>query len=154
MIDVLIIVVLIGACIAGYHQGVVKQLGSIAALVLAWLACLVLGDTAASVAASVAASAMGEDTSMQSARLVGCGVLFLVIWVAVDIVARMIDTVVRIVHLGLLNNLAGAALMIIKAALALSVLFNIYIGINPDSSLSIDPDGLESAIIGLLQSII
>lgn len=150
MIDLLIIVVLIGACIAGYHQGLVKQLGSIAAVVLAWLACLAMGDTAA----SVAASAMGQDVSMQSARLVGCGVLFLVIWIAVGIVARMVDTVIKIVHLGLINNLAGSALMIIKAALAMSVLFNIYIGIEPQSSLATDPDALESTVIQLLQSIL
>lgn len=150
MIDVLIILVIVGAFLAGYRKGLVKQLGSIAAIILAWMACMLFGDTATEAAQSM----MSSESSEWAARAIGMGVLFFGVWIAVGFVARMLHVVITAVHLGVINNLGGAALMILKAGLVLSILLNIYIGVKSDSELARNPGPLAGQIIHIAPALI
>lgn len=136
ILDILILLALVVGFAVGYQSGVIRQIGSLVTFAVAVVACYLFGG----VASELAASAMGitADSTVQAcatASVVGHVGLFLAVWLLLWLVVRMVHLVVTAVHLGLINRLLGALFMVIKVAVVLSVLLNVWKAVAPSSEL-------------------
>jgi len=134
MVDILICVTVAVGLYSGYNRGVVRQIGSLVAVLAAIVVCQLFGDAAAYVAAKLMGCADGTDAVRHAiASAVGHIVLFLLVWWGLGIVIRVVHDVVRAVRLGVVNSLFGAVFMGFKVVLVLSVLLNLWAMTDPSS---------------------
>lgn len=149
-IEIFIIVVLVACLIWGYSKGIIVQLGSLLSFAVAIAACQILGDPFTSVieammggpeeVANPANSAMSHFMASSVAHVL----LFLLIWLAVWLIARAMKLVVRTARIGFLDRAAGALFMMLKGALIMSFVINFARWAAPSSALA----GNDSTIIG------
>ena len=127
-IDFLIIALLGFGLIKGYMDGLIIELAELAALILGvWGAIHFSGWTAAKMAGWF-------DMQTQWLGIIAFAVTFGIIVVAVNLLGRLIDTVMKAVALGFVVRVLGAIFGIIKTALILSVLFVFLNTINEKKS--------------------
>jgi len=116
-IDFLIIALLVFGLIQGFIDGVIIEIAKLAALVLGiWGAIHFSGWTADKLSGWF-------DMQASWTGLVAFAVTFVVIVIAVSLLGRLLDTIVKSVSLGFVVKLLGAAFGVIKTALILSVVF-------------------------------
>ncbi|MCK9304978.1 MAG: CvpA family protein, partial [Bacteroidales bacterium] len=115
-IDILIILLFIPAVINGIRKGFIRQLASLAALLL--------GIWAASLFHPVVSGYLCKWFSTDSSLMpvVSFAVIFIVILLIVSLLGRLISGLFRVVMLGWLDKLAGFVFSIAKTALLLSIL--------------------------------
>ena len=120
-LDIVIIVVILAALITGAVSGLVRQLGTLVAFVVAVLACRFFG---ASVVAFCGAS---------SPVAVGCCyvAVFLVAFVLVMLVARLLHATVKALRLGPVNRVLGALFRACLWLVIMSAVANVYLAIAP-----------------------
>lgn len=123
--DVILLVLSVAACALGAWRGAVRQIGIVVAFVLALLVCCGFG---AQTAALLLPSGVAGDTAMQWAVYV---VLFVVVFVAVTLLARLVHASFSVARMGLLDRIAGALLQLGIWLVAGSVLLNIYFTVVP-----------------------
>ncbi len=150
-ITILILVVLVAALANGFRRGIVSEIGSLCAIVLALLACRVLGATATDVAARImGVSADAGSMTAYSAAIVGHGALFLGVWLLVGMLARLLRGAVRLVFLGWLDRLLGALFCGVKWMLVLSLVLNVVHLIWPNAAMW-TPEKWGELIKGVLE---
>lgn len=133
-VDIILIALAVGAAVIGYRKGAIRQAASIGGLIVALFAVRVAGDRATAIVAGILgenADAAGEYT----ARIIGCGLLFLAVWGGCWMLGRMLRLTVRAVMLGPVDGVAGSVFLIFKWGLVVSLLLNLWKIISPDSSL-------------------
>lgn len=136
IITILIIITLVASLIVGFRRGIVREVGSLCGIVLALLACRLFGDAATDVASTVL-SVKEENSAFShyAAAVVGRGCLFLLVWLGVYIVARLLRSAIHAVHLGILDRLTGALFCCLKWNLVLSLLLNLAHIVSPSSDI-------------------
>lgn len=149
-LSIIIIIIAIASLIYGWHRGIVKEAMSLLAILLAIVACQVLGSTATSVAAHV--MGLNDDSSAAAhytASIVGCGVLFVGVWIGAFFLARMLRGAIKAVKLGVLDSLVGSFFCCAKWMLALSLVLNvIYLAVPHAAMWGADPP--QGVIKGVL----
>lgn len=143
-LDWLIVVALAVGLARGMYVGAVRQVASIAGLIVAFVVSVQLmhpvGD--------IAGQSLG--LSEAAAPLVGFVVVFSTVQLIVFGVARMLESALESLHLSLANRAAGAALGAFKAALLMSVLFLVTTQLDvPDEQAQ-----QESALYGPVASVL
>lgn len=138
MIDLLIYIAIGISIFWGFHKGIIQQIGSLSAILSAILMCYLFGDTAT----GFAATALDYDTSNAltpeqywSATLLGHIVLFVIVWLSVGIVSRLLSHIVKAASLGSIDGVFGAAFMTLKVLVAISVILNLCIFVDADNEL-------------------
>jgi membrane protein required for colicin V production len=116
-IDFIIIALLAFGLIQGFIDGVIIE--------IAKLAALILGIWGAIHFSSWTADKLSGWFNMQETWLgvVAFAITFVVIVLCINLLGRLLDTVVKSVSLGFVVKLLGAAFGVIKTALILSVVF-------------------------------
>lgn len=133
--DIIILAVFILSAVMGFRKGLIKQIGSVAAIFFALIACRVFGPQ---LAGTVISSA-GKDTSFMShycGTILAYAGIYIAVYYAVILAARLLKTITHTLLLGPLDRIAGALVNVIKWFMALSVALNLYITLFPCSSLS------------------
>ncbi len=133
-IDIVILAVFILSAVMGFRKGLIKQIGSVAAIFIALVACRVFGPQLSEI---VLASA-GEDTSSMSrycSMILANAAIYIVVYYAVIFVAHLLKTVTHTLMLGPLDRIGGALVNVIKWFMALSVALNLYITLFPSNKL-------------------
>lgn len=116
-IDFVIIALLVFGLIQGFINGLIREIAELAALILGvWGAIHFSWWTAAK---------MAEWFDMQASwtGVVAFAITFIVIVIAINLLGKLIDTILRAVALGFPVKLLGALFGVIKFALILSVIF-------------------------------
>lgn len=131
MIDILLLAALALALIGGWHRGLVRQLGSLVAFFVALIVSQVFGEAAASLTARIMEVDPADTVRMAAAGAMGRIVLFIAVWWAISLIARLIHTVLKAVRLGGVNSLLGAALMVLKVLVLESLLLNLWAALSP-----------------------
>ncbi len=117
-LDIIILVVVLAATITGFIKGFVSQLGQVAALVFAIIACrLFAPDVAKWFAGS------GEVTTYISAGAY-CAV-FVVVYISFWLIAKLVRSILHAVSLGIVDRIAGGLFRTFLWTLFLSILLNI-----------------------------
>lgn len=126
--DIIILVILVCAAVRGYLKGLIAQIGSLAALVCAFLASRLLGPGVASLAAA------HWSGNAQIATALSYIAVFGATWVAVTLAVRLVRGAVKAVHLGALDAIGGAVFCVFKWAVGLSLCINLYLAAAPDQA--------------------
>ncbi len=117
-IDILFLALVAVGGYMGFTKGVVAQVGSIAAVVIGVIAARLLGP---------AFTTLISDGSSSLDAVAGYGVAFIVAYLAVFVIARIMKLTVHSLHLGIVDRLAGAAFRVLEWALMLSLALNVYL---------------------------
>lgn len=133
-IDIIIIVVFIGAVIYGYWKGVIVQIGSLAGILLGILACRLFGPWLA----DLLGGATGESQSLDMSYVNGVVanvILFILGFICAKLVARIIKTVTTAVKLSLVDKLLGVIFCLFEWFLILSILLNVWQVLRPGTNI-------------------
>lgn len=116
-IDIIIIVALALGMVGGFINGLVKEVASLAALILGiWGAIKFSSYTAAKLYDYF-------DMSGKYVGIISFVVTFLVIVVIIHFIGLLVDKLVNAVSLGFINRLLGIAFGLFKTVLIMSVIF-------------------------------
>lgn len=147
-IDIFFIILLAGACILGYSEGLINQLSSLSGVLLGIVAVWIGGDTATRIAASCMGIDLAEGGSFAkySAAVVGCGVLFAVVWGFIWSIGKMLRRAVKKIRMSVIDGIFGSAFMIFKWSLVVSLILNLWYVIQPSSPIFFGSRLLEGKI--------
>ncbi len=126
LIDLLLIIFIVTALVTGAIKGVVCQIGTIVAFVLGLLVCRGFGPQVASYIVPA------ESPYTQAWTWTVYFVLFLLVFLGVTLLARMLHTTFANLKLNFINRLAGALLRATIWIISLSLLLNIAFAVLPD----------------------
>ena len=116
-IDIIIIVILALAMIRGFINGFVKELASLAALILGiWGAIKFSSFTAAKLYDMF-------DMTGKYVGIIAFIITFLIIVVVIHFIGLLVDKLMEAVALGFINKLLGIAFGLLKSVLIMSVIF-------------------------------
>ena len=118
-VDIILIVLALGAAVIGYRRGAIRQAASIGGILVALFAVRMAGDKASAAVAGI----------------IGCGLLFVAVWVGCWLLGRMLRLSVRAVMLGTVDSVAGSLFLIFKWGLVVSLLLNLWRVVSPDSGI-------------------
>lgn len=119
VLDLVIFVPIIIGFVFGLFKGLVRELTSLAAIVLGIMGARILEPKMSMLLMSVL------DMQLNVARPVSYLVLFILIAVLLLLVANMVDKLFSAIALGWLNKLHGGVFAAVKWALIVSVLLNV-----------------------------
>ena len=146
VIDVILLICFIPAIIGGIRKGFVRQAAALAALVIGIWAGLrfsfFISDTLRG----------WMDTSNTIIDIISFTIIFVLVILAVTLVGRLIEGVVKIILLGWLNKLLGVLFAIIKYTLIFSVIICLISAL--DSLYGFLPDDLlgQSKLYAVVKS--
>ena len=126
-LDWFILLILAGGLIRGFMVGAVRQVASIAGLILAFFLSVQLMHPVG----ALIVSSLGLSEAV--APIVGFVVIFVGVQLLFLALSRLLERVLETLSLSLVNRAAGGALGGFKAALLLSVLFLILSGMEMPS---------------------
>lgn len=133
-IDIIIVGVFAFAVVRGLRQGIIGQLGSLAAFVLALIACRAGGQAMADAMRGLVPDSL-ENTPMGGyvASILGGAIVYGVVYYLVRLVARFIRTVTHALMLGPVDRALGAIFSVLKWGVGLSVVLNLWLALFPKS---------------------
>lgn len=131
-IDIIIMVVLGAALVYGLIRGLIKQIASLGGIILGIVACRLFAEN---VGPLVMRLMPGVFSSAGSAKVVGCILLFLLVYFTVGAIASLTRKLTNALLLGWLDHLLGGVAAVFKWALVLSILLNLWRVISPDSAI-------------------
>jgi len=138
--DIIIIIPLLWGAFKGFKKGLIIEIASLIALFL--------GVWGGVKFASVSAKYLGEmfDISEKLMPIISFSVTFIIIVIAVFLLAKLLQNLIKMVALGTINKIAGAAFGVLKFALILSVILSLINNINAQISF-IDPEMENSSLL-------
>lgn len=127
VIDILIAVIVLAALITGAITGLVRQLGTLVAFVVAILSCRFFGP-------SLCSALIPADTG-HPVLLSGCVYfgLFVVAYLVVVLIARLLHATVNALQLGFVNRILGALFRVVLWLVIASACVNAAIIVYPSS---------------------
>ncbi|MDD4922238.1 MAG: CvpA family protein [Bacteroidales bacterium] len=128
LIDVLIGLLLIYELFRGLKGGFMAEAASIIGLVIAFYAASAFQEKMAHLLSPVC-----FDSERWSA-VIGFLFTFLVVYLLIVILAKIFEGFLGVIALGGVNRLAGGAFCLLKGALVLSIILNLYETIDSDRS--------------------
>lgn len=124
-IDYIILVLLVLFLIHGYRKGIIIGLATIAALVLGIYAAVHFSNY-------LDATLMEHlHPSRKWLTILSFSITFLLVVIAVIIVAKLTEKLVDVVGMGFFNHLGGAALGLVKGVILISILAFIFTSVDP-----------------------
>lgn len=121
-IDIILLLIFIVSAWLGFRKGIITQLGSVAAIVIAIIACRMFGGTVEQIFFDNHPDwQAGSSISHYAVSILANGVIYLVAYYAVILVAKLLHTVSHIVLLAPLDHIAGAAFSVAKYGLVVSL---------------------------------
>lgn len=134
-IDIILLLILAVTGVIGFRKGIINQIGSLAAIVIAIVACRALSGAAVDMLMGGNPDWETSPVSRYSISiLVNCAI-YLVAYYGVILAARLLKMVTHAVLLGPIDRIAGAAFSAAKYFLLVSLLLNLYIAVFPATDL-------------------
>lgn len=117
LLDIILIIIPIVACCYGFARGLVKQIGDIAAFILALLMTRLFG--------AVLTGLYGALTSETYATILSYITVFLVVYIGVKIIAAALKFALKATRLSFLDRIGGAIFSIFEWLFFASIIFHI-----------------------------
>ena len=137
VIDIIILIVFVGAIIYGLYKGVIAQLGSLGGIILGIIACRLFGDYATEFVSNIL-PAMTSDpkTTAYVNSVEGNVLLFIVVYVLACLIAKLMRKITHALCLGLFDRLIGAVFCIFKWFFVVSILLNLWQVLSPETNIA------------------
>jgi len=124
-IDYIILVILVLFLIQGYRKGIIISLASIVALILGIYIAVHFSNY-------LDATLMKHlHPSQKWLPILSFSITFILVVIAVMVVAKLTENLVSLVGMGFLNHIGGAALGLIKGVILISILIFIFKSVDP-----------------------
>lgn len=124
-LDVLIMVVFVGAVAIGFMRGIIVQVGSLAAILFAVLLCRLGGM-------ELAQFLSGHEAPDTFQVVLAKVILFIAGYLSVRVIAGLIKRTTHALQLGIVDRLAGVVFSVFEWMLVLSLALNLWLVIKPD----------------------
>lgn len=135
IIDIIIIIVFIGAVIYGYWKGIIVQIGSLAGILLGILACRLFGPWLTDVLGGATGGSDAIDMHYVNG-VVANVILFLLGFISAKLVARVIKSMTTAVKLSFIDKLLGVIFCLFEWFLILSILLNVWQVLRPGTDIT------------------
>ncbi len=134
MIDIVLIIVFGIAVFTGLRRGLIGQAASIAAVVIAFIACRAFGSAFAGALSFLVPSRL-EGTPMENfiPMVISNSLVYLAAYYLVKIIAGAIRATMRMFLMGPLDRVLGVIFAIFKWGLGLSIALNLWLAVFPSS---------------------
>lgn len=132
-LNIIVIILLVLSFIYGCSRGIVREVASIAGIVLGVIACRMFGDVATDMAMQMMSLDANESTSSYAASIVGNGLLFGAVWLLVYLLARMVRGAIHAIRLGFVDRLCGGIFSAAKWMLVVSFVLNMLLVVAPEA---------------------
>ena len=132
-VDTITVLLFVASVVIGYMRGLVRQATSLLGYILGIIACNMFGDTATDILLTVMPSAAEWPLASVTTHAVAVIVLFLLISLSVRVAGMFLRSIVDMLHLGIIDNIGGAALCLFKYFFIFSILLNLWLMVNPTS---------------------
>ena len=127
-IDILIILIFVVSIVFGLKRGFISQLGSVGGVLVGIVACQLFADELA----SVFAGSNPDKNDLYVSGVFASVLLFIVGFIAARLVAGLVKTVAKTLHLTVFDRIAGAIFSLFEWFLIFSLLLNIWQAFRPD----------------------
>lgn len=136
VIDIIILIVFVGAIIYGLYKGVIAQLGSLGGIILGILACRLFGDYATEVMSNILPVMTSDaETTAYVNSIIGNALLFIIVYVLASLIAKLMRKITHALCLGLIDRLIGAVFCIFKWFFVFSIVLNLWQVFLPESNI-------------------
>lgn len=142
-IDIILLVVALVAVVTGAMRGFLCQAGTIVGLVVGVLACRLFGDAATRL---LVGSGSEHETLLRAAAYTG---VFIVSFIGVSLVARLLDSAFSAVCMGWVNRLAGAVFRLALWMVLASLVLNLWLLVSPESASTFEARPWREAVVDL-----
>lgn len=137
LLDIILLMVIAAALLLGMRKGIISQIGDIAAIVAGVAVCRLMPERAM----QLSHLALGDRMSdVASAGLIEKGIgyilLFIVVYLAVKIVARLLRMITSATMMGPVDRVCGSLFMMAKCLLGLSIVLNVWLFLSDKPSLT------------------
>lgn len=134
VIDLLIIVAVVIGCIWGAMKGVVRQISSLVAIVLGVLFGRMFGPDVSQMYIDFVPELTESENSRLIASILGHITVFVFVYLTISIIAMFAKSLLKTLNLGILDRIGGVIFCVFKFLLGLSLIFNVWLISDPDSS--------------------
>lgn len=135
VIDVLIVIIFVGAIIYGLYKGVISQLGSLGGVILGIIACRLFGGAVTRLVADILPAATSDaQTSAYVNSVIGNVLLFLIVFLFAILIARLLKNITHALSLGFVDRVLGAIFGLFKWFLIFSIILNLWQAFVPDTN--------------------
>lgn len=147
-LDIVIILILVGAFFRGIQKGLAMQLTGFVAIIAG---AIFAGKVANILLPHLM---MMMDFSVNVVVVISYIVAFLLIALGIQFIGKMIDSLFVVLHLSFINKILGAALGVLSAAVVLSIFINLVIIIDDEKNIISDKLKSETLFYGHIQAIV
>lgn len=164
LFDILILLALAAGVIIGWWRGLIQQLASLAAIIVAIVVTRLFGDAMTRMLLAMIPDLGGSEWG---ASILGHIILFVIAYIGLRLAARLLKQVIAKLHISGLDKVAGSAVGALKYLFILSLVLNLWSVVAPESqpvksekmlggkpyqaTLSVAPWLLNSDIVPLVQ---
>ncbi len=135
VIDIIILIIFVGAIIYGLYRGVIAQLGSLGGILLGIFACRLFGDYATEVMSNILPVMTSDaETTAYVNSIIGNVLLFIVVYVLASLIAKLMRKITHALCLGLIDRLIGAVFCIFKWFFVFSIVLNLWQVLSPETN--------------------
>lgn len=137
----ILILVLLLAVWRGWRKGMIYQVASLLGLGFGIVAARMFADAAMPVAEIFIPAEKSEDSAdsilMRDylTATLAAALVFSFVYLAFRLFAGLLNSALKLLHMGAVNSILGAAFNLCKWVLIMSIVLNLWLGLNPDSGL-------------------
>lgn len=140
ILDIIILICLIPSLIQGLRKGFISQAISIISLIAGiWASARFADIVGAWLAQYITASE-------QVLKLVSFAIVMIVVFIILGLIGKLLDGIIKLVMLGWMNRLLGAAFALAKAILILGLLMLVFNSLNANFNF-VDPQVIEESVL-------
>jgi uncharacterized membrane protein required for colicin V production len=149
LLDIVMLVIVVGGGFIGWRKRFTGQLGSIAGIILGIFLCRICAGNIADY--------YTQPTDTVQTRLLHVVLAYALIgvgsYMAVRVAMGLMRSMLRALHLGIVDNAAGAVFSVFQWLLGLSLVLNVWLAIFPDSDLRTQNQGAVDYVIDLAPAV-
>lgn len=149
---ILIIVAAI-AIIIGFRKGLVKQLASLLGIIAGVIAAQLFHEDIEPLVREQLPSIAEHFASDYAYSVLTSCIIFLAVYFGISLLSFILKRFIEALNLGIINSIGGSLFCTFKYMLVMSVIFNIIISIDPDSSLTDYCDADDGNIVDTVMSL-
>jgi membrane protein required for colicin V production len=140
ILDIIILICLIPSLIQGLRKGFISQAISIISLIAGiWASARFADIVGVWLAQYITASE-------QVLKLVSFAIVMIVVFIILGLIGKLLDGIIKLVMLGWMNRLLGAAFALAKAILILGLLMLVFNSLNANFNF-VDPQVIEESVL-------
>ena len=132
-VDSILLLIVLAALVIGWRKGFVRQSASLVSWALGIAICFFFSDRITELFILLNPSTADWPVPSITVKTVAVSFAFLIVTLAVRVVAFVLRKLIKSVHLGVFDRAGGSLLFMFKWLMVVSILLNLLFACNPDA---------------------